>query len=139
MSRFNVIWIDDEWQKSASFIDVCKEIHEIDITPFTTSKDGMNALEGNLYHWHGVILDAKVFNESENEIATLAGLQNSIKKIASLSSKRFTLLYQQENNNNNYNNNKRSWTLRLFLYIGGNIYIVCILINKNVSAQYLFF
>ena len=89
MSRFNVIWIDDEWQKSASFIDVCKEIHEIDITPFTTSKDGMNALEGNLYHWHGVILDAKVFNESENEIATLAGLQNSIKKIASLSSKRF--------------------------------------------------
>ncbi|MFR9618753.1 MAG: hypothetical protein SNI12_04470 [Rikenellaceae bacterium] len=90
MSRFNIIWIDDEWQKQSSFIEECKVIHGIDITPFTTSKDGMNALEGNLYHWHGVILDAKVFNESENEVAKLTGLQNSIKRIEALSSRRVT-------------------------------------------------
>ena len=88
MSRFNIIWIDDEWQKQSSFIEECRVIHGIDITPFTTSKDGMNALEGNFYHWHGVILDAKVFNESENEVAKLTGLQNSIKKIEALSSRR---------------------------------------------------
>ncbi len=88
MSRYNIIWIDDEWQKQSTFIDMCREMHDIDITPFTTSKDGMNALKADLMHWHGVILDAKVFDESENEVAKLTGLQNSINKIEALSSRR---------------------------------------------------
>lgn len=88
MSRYNIIWIDDEWQKQSTFIDMCREMHDIDITPFTTSKDGMNALEADLMHWHGVILDAKVFDKSENEVAKLTGFQNSIKKIEALSYRR---------------------------------------------------
>lgn len=88
MSRYNVIWIDDEWEKMSSFIQVCKLIHNIELTPFKTSKKGMEALENDLPHWDAIILDAKVFDETENEVAKLTGLRKSIDKIKSLEYKR---------------------------------------------------
>lgn len=84
----NVIWIDDEYEKNLSFIEKCKELHNIIIKPFKTSKDGMNALENNIDHWDAIILDAKAFDESENEQQSLRGLAHSVKRINELSSKK---------------------------------------------------
>jgi hypothetical protein len=86
--RFNVIWIDDEWDKMDQFIVMCREIHQIYLEPFRTSREGMNALENNLDKWDAVILDANVFNESENEVADLIGLRNSVNKLNQLKSKK---------------------------------------------------
>ena len=88
MSKYNVIWIDDEWEKMSSFIQVCDLMHDINLTPFKTSKDGMMALENDLNNWDAIILDAKVFDETENEVAKLVGLRKSIDKIKSLEYKR---------------------------------------------------
>jgi hypothetical protein len=87
MKIYNVIWIDDQWEDQQAFL-IDAEQEGIDITPFTTSKSGMLELERYLYRWDGVILDAKVFNESEDEVAKITGLTNSIKKIHELYSKR---------------------------------------------------
>lgn len=46
-----------------SFI-IDAELCGIDITPYSTSKEGMKAFEDNLLHWDSVILDAKCWNES---------------------------------------------------------------------------
>ncbi|MDD2494381.1 MAG: hypothetical protein PHE29_04235 [Tissierellia bacterium] len=88
MKRYNVIWIDDEWEKQTNFIEFCDINHGIDITPFKNSKVGMDALESNLSKWDAIILDAKVFDESNDEIASTKGLMSSIKKIEALSTKK---------------------------------------------------
>lgn len=88
MSKYRVIWIDDEWDEQIPFINWCKKTHGIDIIPFKTSKDGMIALESNINSWDAIILDVEVYNETENEVACPKGFQNSINKISSLENRR---------------------------------------------------
>lgn len=86
---YNVIWIDDEWDtRGKSFIQLCEVKHKIHITPFKTRKEGMNLLMKDERPWDAVILDAKAFNESENETANLKGLQEAIKQIEGLKMKK---------------------------------------------------
>ncbi len=82
------MWIDDEFDKMSTFMKLCEIKHGINLTPFKTSKAGMEALEANIESWDAVILDAKVFNESEDEVAKLKGLRSSIDKINNLKHKR---------------------------------------------------
>ena len=73
--EYNVIWIDDEWDTiGKSFIQICERRHKIHIKAFKTRQEGMDALEHNLKFWDAVILDAKAFNNSENEVANVDGL-----------------------------------------------------------------
>ena len=72
--KYNVLWIDDEWDKMPTFKQECEELYNLELVPFRTRKAGMQALEENLEKWHAVLLDAKMFDESENEQASLAGL-----------------------------------------------------------------
>lgn len=86
---YNVIWIDDEWDtRGKPFIQMCEVKHQIHITPFKTRKDGMDLLLKDERPWDAIILDAKAFNESENEIANLKGLYEAIKQIEGLKMKK---------------------------------------------------
>ena len=82
---YNVIWIDDEWDtRGKAFIQLCEVKHKIHITPFKTRKEGMDLLLKDERPWDAVILDAKAYNESENETANLKGLYEAIKQIEGL-------------------------------------------------------
>lgn len=85
---YNILWIDDEWEKMPSFKDECKDDHGLNLIPYKTRKDGMEALEQNLDMWHAVLLDAKMFDESENEVASLTGLGKAKAQLDRLSSKK---------------------------------------------------
>ena len=73
--RYNVMWIDDEWDtRGKPFIQICKKEHQIFITPFKTRKEGIADLESKLKYYDAVILDAKAYNNSEDEVANVDGL-----------------------------------------------------------------
>lgn len=83
-TQYNVIWIDDQFDEQASFIDLA-EREGFNLITFKTSRDGMNHLRDNLLDIDAVILDAKVFKESEAELATTKGLRASLDEIAKIS------------------------------------------------------
>lgn len=86
---YNVIWIDDEWDtRGKPFIQLCEVKHQIHIKPFKTRKEGMDLLLKDERPWDAVILDAKAFNESEDETANLKGLYEAIKQIEGLKMKK---------------------------------------------------
>ena len=85
----NVIWIDDEWDtRGTSFIQTCKLRHQIYISPYKTRKEGIAALESNLKYWDAVILDAKAYNNSENEVADLDGMYAARERLIELRQQR---------------------------------------------------
>ena len=87
---YNVIWIDDEWDtRGASFIQTCKLRHQILISAYKTRKEGITALESNLKHWDAVILDAKAYNNSENEVADVDGLYAAKDRLIELRQQRY--------------------------------------------------
>lgn len=87
--RLNVIWIDDEWDtRGTSFIQTCKLRHQIYISPYKTRKEGIAALESNLKYWDAVILDAKAYNNSENEVADLDGMYAARERLIELRQQR---------------------------------------------------
>lgn len=53
----------------------------MELTPFKTQKEGLDTYAKNPTFWEAVILDAKVLNESEQEVASVAGLQNAVLRI----------------------------------------------------------
>lgn len=87
MIRYNVLWIDDEYKKLTSVISDA-EMDDIILTPYSTSKEGIKAFEEDIYKWDAIILDAKGWNESSDEVATTEGMHNSLDKIAELRYKR---------------------------------------------------
>lgn len=87
MKRYEVLWIDDQFEEQEAFLESAY-LNEIDIMPFKISKAGMDELENNLFRYDAIILDAKVYNETEDEVAKLTGLTNSIYKIKELRTKR---------------------------------------------------
>lgn len=85
---YNILWIDDEWDKMTTFQQECEELHALHLVPFRTRKAGMEAFEHNIDHWDAVLLDAKMFDEGENEVARLVGLRKAIQRLDELSMKR---------------------------------------------------
>lgn len=82
---YKILWIDDEWDKMCTFMEECEEIHNLKLVPYRTRKEGIEALERDLDSWDAVLLDAKMFDESENEVASLAGLvkaQNFLERLS---------------------------------------------------------
>lgn len=88
MKPYNVLWIDDEWEKMDLFKELCQEGHSIILHPYTTQKMGMAELENNLSLFDAVLLDAKMWNESENEQASVVGLRNAKEKLDRLALRR---------------------------------------------------
>lgn len=85
---YNILWIDDEWDKMTTFQQECEELHGLHLEPFRTRKAGMEALEHDIDHWDAILLDAKMFDEGENEVARLVGLRKAIQRLDELSLKR---------------------------------------------------
>mgnify|MGYP005990426175 CR=1 FL=1 len=87
MNRYQVLWIDDDAEKQDGFLESAY-LNGLDINYYKISKQGMEELVSKVEHYDAVILDAMVYNESEDEKAALTGLFNSIKKINSLSERK---------------------------------------------------
>jgi hypothetical protein len=85
--KFKFIWIDDEYKKQDSIIELA-ELEDINIIPFTTARAGIDELKKNLWKYDGVILDAKGFKDSEDEMASLKGMSKAINEINKLSVKK---------------------------------------------------
>ena len=83
-----VLWIDDEWDKMSAFRMECEELYGLKLEPYKTCKEGLLALENDLDRWDAVLLDAKMLDESENEVASLKGLGKAKKRLDELSSKK---------------------------------------------------
>ena len=89
MSKYKVLWVDDQWEDFISFKERCEESeNDFEMVCATNSEDGMKIFEDHLEEWSGVILDAKVFVSSRSEVDRLKGMQNSIERINELSSRR---------------------------------------------------
>lgn len=73
MKTYNVLWVDDEYNKINSFITNAEQ-EGIIISAFDTAKAGIEAYKRDLNKWDGVILDAKCWNESSNEVADTSAL-----------------------------------------------------------------
>ncbi len=78
---YNILWIDDEWDKMTSFKKYCLMAHHMNLVPFKTQKDGLDDYAEHPSFYDTVILDAKVFNESEHEVANVASLQKAVMRI----------------------------------------------------------
>ena len=87
MNRYQVLWIDDDAEKQDGFLDSAY-LEGLDINYYKTSKQGMEELTSKIEQYDAVILDAMVYNDSEDETAALTGLFSSIKKINSLSDRK---------------------------------------------------
>ena len=85
---YNILWIDDEWDKMKAFQNECKEFHDMLLVPFRTRKEGIEALEKELDRWDAVLLDAKMFDESESERASLKGLAKAKQRLDMLKMKK---------------------------------------------------
>lgn len=79
--KYEVIWIDDEWEKMDAFKEECEVIHQIYLHPFLTQKAGMDEFDKNPKKWDAIILDAKMFDESEHEVPRLDGLRKAVQHI----------------------------------------------------------
>lgn len=76
-TKYEVIWIDDEWEKMDAFKEECEVIHQIYLHPFLTQKAGMDEFDNNPKKWDAIILDAKL----EKDGVGLTGLREAITHI----------------------------------------------------------
>lgn len=87
MKTYQVLWIDDEWKKQADFITEAEQ-EDILIEAYETAKEGMDAFTKDINVWDAIILDAKGFDESADEVASLKGLFRAIQTITEQKTRR---------------------------------------------------
>ncbi|WP_157487228.1 hypothetical protein, partial [Gelidibacter algens] len=87
MNKYEVLWIDDDAEKQDAFLESAY-LEGLNINYYKTSKLGMEELTSKIEHYDAVILDAMVYNDSEDEKPGLMGLLRSIKKINSLADRK---------------------------------------------------
>ena len=79
--KYEVIWIDDEWEKMDAFKEECEVIHQIYLHPFSTQKAGMDEFDKNPKKWDAIILDAKL----EKDGVGVTGLRKAVTHINQVS------------------------------------------------------
>lgn len=80
-NSYHILWIDDEWDTMTSFKKYCKLQYNMELTPFKTQKEGLDEYAKNPSRWEAVILDAKVLDENEHEVANIGSLQKAVMRI----------------------------------------------------------
>lgn len=80
-TKYEVIWIDDEWEKMDAFKEECEVIHQIYLRPFSTQKAGMDEFDKNPKKWDAIILDAKL----EKDGVGVTGLREAVTHINQVS------------------------------------------------------
>ena len=86
--KHQILWIDDEWDKMSAFRMECEDLYNLILEPYKTCKEGLLALERDLDKWDAVLLDAKMLDESENEVASVKGLRKAKQRLDELSLKK---------------------------------------------------
>lgn len=85
--EYNVIWIDDEWEKQQEFKDECEDLG-IHLQGFSYQKAGMDELDKHPNLWDAVILDGEIKDKSDHEEPSTKGLLNALMHLASLPANR---------------------------------------------------
>lgn len=85
--EYNVIWIDDEWEKQQEFKDECEDLG-IHLQGFSYQKAGMDELDKHPNLWDAVILDGEIKDKSDHEKPSTKGLLNALMHLASLPANR---------------------------------------------------
>ena len=80
-NSYHILWIDDEWDTMTSFKKYCKLQYNMELTPFKTQKEGLDEYAKNPSRWEAAILDAKVLDENEHEVANIGSLQKAVMRI----------------------------------------------------------
>lgn len=80
-SLYHILWIDDEWDKQTSFITSCRLRYKMELHPFKTQKEGLDEYAKHPTFYEAAILDAKVLDESEDEVASVSSLRKAVKRI----------------------------------------------------------
>lgn len=78
---YNVIWIDDEWEKMTEFKDECEDLH-IHLQPFSYQKAAMEELDKHPNSWDAVLLDGEIKDKSEHEEPSTKGLLKALMYLA---------------------------------------------------------
>ena len=80
-SKYHILWIDDEWDSMTSFKKHCLFEYQMELHPFKTQKEGLDDYAKHPDFYEAVILDAKVLDESEQEVANVSSLQKAVMRI----------------------------------------------------------
>lgn len=78
---YNVIWIDDEWDKMTEFKDECEDLH-IHLKPYSYQKVAMDELDKHPHLWDAVLLDGEIKDKSEHEEPSTKGLLKALMYLA---------------------------------------------------------
>lgn len=81
MSKYNILWIDDEWESMTSFKKYCSLQYQMELHPFKTQKEGLDEYAKCPSFWDAAILDAKVLDENLHEAPNVANLQKAVLRI----------------------------------------------------------
>lgn len=81
MNKYNILWIDDEWETMSSFIKYCSLKYQMELHPFKAQEEGLNEYAKNPSFWDAVILDAKVLDKGLHEAPNVANLQKAVLRI----------------------------------------------------------
>jgi hypothetical protein len=84
--NIKVLWIDDDYRKQLDVIGDA-ELDGIDLIPFESHEEGMEALFKDITGFHAVILDAKVKTNKVDTKTGLNGLRASRDKLIELNNK----------------------------------------------------
>lgn len=79
--NYNVIWIDDEWDKMTEFKDECEDLH-IHLQPYSYQKAAMEELDKHPNSWDAVLLDGEIKDKSEHEEPSTKGLLKALMYLA---------------------------------------------------------
>lgn len=79
--EYNVIWIDDEWDKMLEFKDECGDLH-IHLQPYSYQKAAMDELDKHPNSWDAIILDGEIKDKSDHEEPSTKGLLKALMYLA---------------------------------------------------------
>lgn len=90
--NIKVLWIDDDYKKQLDVIGDAEQ-DGINIIPFESHEEGIEALTSNLNGYHAVILDAKVKKLKDDTVTSLAGLAASRDRLIEINNQGVYLPY----------------------------------------------
>ena len=88
MSKYNVLWLEDDPEKFPTFKEECEEDFGLKLHVYRKREEGIAALEHKLKLWDAVLLDAKMPENDKDPTTTTKGLRQVIDRINQLSSKK---------------------------------------------------
>lgn len=86
---YNVLWFEDKPEVMQNFLFLSERKYGIKLEPCKLREVGKQRLVQELDNWDAVLLDAKMPEESDDEVAELDGLLDVIKLIERLSTKHY--------------------------------------------------